>query len=171
MDIPRGLSHKGIGVVAFWFTVIMVVLADQATKAAVMHTMPVGSPARTFIPGLIDLYHVENTGAAFGIGRGASWLFIGCAAVVFAFACLYVWRNHLPISLCVSIGCVAGGGVANMVDRMANGSVTDFFATTFMDFPVFNVADIFVTCGVIVSLLLYFRWDGEISRDDRPGRV
>lgn len=162
-----------MGVVAFWFTVILVVLADQATKAAVNHALPVGAPARTLIPGLIDLFHVENTGAAFSIGRGASWVFVVCAAVVFVISCLFVWRNDLPLPLAMSIGSVAGGGAANMVDRLANGSVTDFLATSFIDFPVFNVADVFVTCGVIVSLLLYLRWDAqqeaERAGEDRDG--
>lgn len=159
-----------MGIVVFWFTVILVVVADQATKAAVCHLLPVGGPARTLIPGLIDLLHVENTGAAFSIGRGASWFFVGCAAVVFGIACVFVWLNDIPLSLCCSIGAVAGGGVGNMVDRLANGSVTDFLATSFMDFPVFNVADIFVTCGVVVSLVLYLRWDTQRDEADDEER-
>ena len=164
MQVPEELSHKGMGIVVFWLTAVLVTIADQATKVAVRHVLPLGSPGRTFIPGVIDLVHIENTGAAFSIGRGASWLFIGCAIVAFVAACMLVWNNDLPFPLILSLGCVAGGGVGNMIDRLATGSVTDFLATTFIDFPVFNVADIFVTCGVAVSMLLYLRWEATAGR-------
>lgn len=170
MQASNGFSRQGMSVVAFWLTAILVVIADQATKVAVRHLMPLGSPARPFIPGVIDLYRVENTGAAFSIGRGATWLFVLCAAAAFLVACYLVWSNELPFSLVLSLGCVAGGGVGNMIDRVATGSVTDFLATTFISFPVFNVADIFVTCGVMVSLLLYLRWEatqGRLEHGDR----
>ena len=162
MRAPHEFSRRGMGVVAFWFTALLVVLIDQATKVAVRYLMPLGSSARPFLPGVINLYRVENTGAAFSIGQGtegATWVFAACAVVAFVVACTMVWRNDLPFPLVVSLGCVAGGGVGNMIDRLATGSVTDFLATVFMDFPVFNVADIFVTCGVAVSLLLYLRWE------------
>ena len=53
-----------------------------------------------------------------------------------------------------------------MIDRLAWGSVTDFLATAFIDFPVFNVADIFVTCGVAISLVLYMRWEATEGASD-----
>ena len=166
MVVPHGLSRQGVNVVTFWIMVILVVVADQATKAAVCHLMDVVDPARTLIPGLFNVMHIENTGAAFSIGEGSSWLFVVCAAVVFVVTCFFVWTNELPLPLVLSLGCVAGGGVGNMIDRLANGSVTDFIATTFIDFPVFNVADIFVTCGVIVSVVFYLRWDSAQDLED-----
>ena len=112
---------------------------------------------------------MENTGAAFSIGRGATWFFVGCAVVAFVVACMLVWNNELPFPLVLSLGCVAGGGLGNMIDRVATGSVTDFLATAFIDFPVFNVADIFVTCGVVVSLVLYLRWEATEGVGDTLG--
>ena len=173
MQVSRGFSRRGIGVVAFWFTAMLVVVIDQATKVAVRHLMPLGSPSRVLVPGVINLLRVENTGAAFSIGEGSTWLFVGCAVVAFVVACLLVWRNDLPFPLVFSLGCVAGGGLGNMIDRLAAGSVTDFIALAFMNFPVFNVADIFVTCGVAVSVLLYLRWEAAQqlagTPDDRDG--
>lgn len=166
MGITQGLSKKGMSVIAFWLTAIIVVMADQATKVAVRHLMPVGSPSRVLIPGILNLLRVENTGAAFSIGRGATWFFVACAMVAFVAACVMVWRNELPFPLVLSLGCVAGGGLGNMIDRIATGSVTDFLATAFINFPVFNVADIFVTCGVAVSLVLYLRWEVTEGRGE-----
>ena len=159
MFVPSGFSRQGVRVIAFWIMVILVVVADQATKAAVCHLMEVGDPARGLVPGLLALVHVENTGAAFSIGQGSGWLFVLVAAFVFIYCCIYVWQHDLPFPLVLAIGSVAGGGVGNMIDRIANGSVTDFLATTFVNFPVFNVADICVTCGTILSILLWVRWD------------
>lgn len=72
----------------------------------------------------------------------------------------------MPMGLVCSLGLVAGGGVGNLIDRIVAGEVTDFFATTFVNFPVFNVADIFVTCGVVAVLLCWQRWDAGRGEDN-----
>ena len=141
--------------------VVVVVVLDQATKAAVRHLLDVGESAG-FIPGVLDLKLVENTGAAFSLGRGAGPLFIAVAIAILAAGWVFVWkRTDAPLSLAISIACVAGGGVGNMIDRMVMGYVTDFLATTFVSFPVFNVADMFVTCGVIISFVIYTAWESR----------
>ena len=56
-----------------------------------------------------------------------------------------------------------GTALGNMIDRLATGSVTDFLSFAFIKFPVFNVADIFVTCGVAVSLFLYLQWEASVG--------
>ena len=82
------------------------------------------------------------------------------AAMVIACACAaYVVCGRSGTALTVALGAVAGGGVGNMIDRLAQGAVTDFFRTTFVDFPVFNVADIAITCGFVVAFVLYWRQD------------
>jgi signal peptidase II len=78
-----------------------------------------------------------------------------------------VWNKpDLPMGLVVSIGLVAGGGMGNMVDRLMEGYVTDFIATRFIDFPVFNVADMCVTVGVFATVIGYWVWDSRRERDD-----
>lgn len=161
MNVARILSKRAGRLATFLTVVGLVVLVDQSTKAAVRLAAPLGTPAHSLIPDLIDLWHVENTGAAFSIGQGASLLFVIFALVVFLASAVWVMRERLPLNLVVSISCVAGGGVGNMVDRLSKSSVTDFLSLHFIDFPVFNVADIFVTCGVICAFLLYLRWDGQ----------
>jgi signal peptidase II len=146
---------RGARLVVFWVVCVLAVLVDQVTKAAARASLVPGQP-QTFIPGILDLAFVKNAGAAFSIGEGAGPVFIIFAAVVLAFGIWLVWSHDaLPMSLVVSVACVCGGGVGNMIDRMIFGYVTDFFATTFMAFPVFNVADIFVTVGIAVSVVLY----------------
>ena len=141
-----------------------VVALDQASKAAARAALVPGEPV-TLIPGVMDLSLVYNTGAAFSLGEGAGPLFVLVAAAI---TCLGLWvawrRTDVPLPLALVMGAVAGGGIGNAIDRVALGAVTDFFKTTFMDFAVFNVADIFVTCGVLVALALFWRWDSARER-------
>ena len=161
----RPTSRRGYKLLVFWVVVGVVALVDQATKAAARHVVDPGG--QQFIPGVLDLYLVENTGAAFSIGMGAGAVFVLVALAVLVAVAVALWRNpDMPMPLVVSLAFVAGGGVGNMVDRIYKGSVTDFLKTTFIDFPVFNVADICVTVGVVVCLILYLAWDKEREGGD-----
>ena len=147
-----------------------VVALDQAVKALVRASLTPGEPV-TLIPHVMDLSLVYNTGAAFSMGEGKGLLFVLVAAVIALGCAVLAWReDDVPTPLVVTLGFVAGGGIGNAIDRVVAGKVTDFFATTFMDFAVFNVADIFITCGVIVALVLWVRWDREreAAGEDRP---
>lgn len=159
------IHGRGLRVLVFWLVVILTVTIDQATKAAV--TVNLEHQAMSLIPGVIDIVYVENTGAAFSIGQGAGLIFIIVAVAFLVGAMFVVWNKpDLPMGLVVSIGLVAGGGMGNMVDRLMEGYVTDFIATRFIDFPVFNVADMCVTVGVFATVIGYWVWD---SRREREG--
>lgn len=159
---------RGLRVLVFWLVVILSVTIDQATKAAV--TVNLEHQSMTLIPGVIDIVYVENTGAAFSIGQGGGLIFILVAVAFLVGAMITVWNKpDLPMGLVVSIGLVAGGGMGNMVDRLMEGYVTDFIATRFIDFPVFNVADMCVTVGVFATVIGYWIWDSRRERDDGKG--
>lgn len=161
----RTASERGMRELLFWLVVCISVLLDQATKAAVRTVVALGERL-VLIPHVMDLTHVENIGAAFSMGEGAAPLFVLIALLVLVLACVLVWREDLPMALVASAACVAGGGMGNMIDRLWQGSVTDFLATSFISFPVFNVADIFVTLGIAVSIVLWWSWDGH--REGKP---
>lgn len=136
-----------------------VVALDQLSKAVCRVTLTPGEPV-TLIPGVMDLSLIYNTGAAFSLGEGAGPVFVLVAAAMCVAGAYVAWtRADVPLSLLLTLACVVGGGIGNAIDRVALGAVTDFFKTTFMDFAIFNVADIFVTCGVPVALVLWWRWD------------
>ena len=144
-----------------------VVALDQASKAAVRAALVPGEPV-TLIPGVMDLSLIYNTGAAFSLGEGAGMLFVAIAAAMCAGGVYVAWRRtDVPLPLLLTCACVVGGGIGNAIDRVALGAVTDFFKTTFMSFAIFNVADIFVTCGVPVALILWWRWD--VAREASEG--
>lgn len=155
-------------IAAFGGVAVAAVVLDQVSKAWA-RTALAGGPA-PLIPGVMDLILVKNTGAAFSIGSGSTWVFVILAAVICVAAAVWVVREKaMPATLAATLGAVAGGGVGNLIDRVVAGQVTDFFATTFIDFPVFNVADIFVTCGVILSLILAWRFDATRGGNDEDG--
>lgn len=136
-----------------------VVALDQLSKAAARSALVPGEPV-TLVPGVMDLNLVYNTGAAFSLGEGGGPLFVVLAAAILVAGLVVAWRRaDVPLPLLLAVAAVAGGGAGNAIDRVALGAVTDFFKTTFVDFAVFNVADIFVTCGVVLAVVLYWRWD------------
>ena len=106
------------------------------------------------IPGVMNLTYYQNTGAAFSMLEGQQWLF----ALIFAiFTAAIIWefkKNSLKLTTferwCVAA--VWAGGVGNMIDWLRLGYVIDMFETAFITFPVFNVADCFITCGAIALI-------------------
>ena len=146
-----------------------VVALDQLSKAAARAALAPGEPV-TLVPGVMDLSLVYNTGAAFSLGEGGGPVFVLLAAAILVAGAVVAWqRADVPLPLVLTVAAVAGGGAGNAIDRVALGAVTDFFKTTFVDFAVFNVADIFVTCGVVAAVVLFWRWDTARERA-RAGR-
>lgn len=142
------------------------VVLDQLTKAWARTALAAGPVP--FIPGVLNLQLVMNTGAAFSIGSGSTWVFVLLALAICAGCTYWVIREKgMGLPLACALGAVAGGGVGNLIDRVAAGQVTDFFATAFIDFPVFNVADIFVTCGVVIAFVLVWREDAKAEAAEK----
>ena len=161
--MPHIDPRRAPNVIAFAVVAVAVVILDQVTKTSVRALLADGA-TRTLVSGIMDLRLVENSGAAFSFGQGGSLLFAALAVAIAGVALYYVsTTSSVGWVLTISLACVAGGGLGNMVDRLALGHVTDFLATSFVSFPVFNVADVFVTCGVAVSFVAYLltsRQDG-----------
>ena len=126
-----------------------IVAADQLTKALVRAEIPYGT-AVPLLPGIVQLTHVENVGAAFSMLGGGRWFFLALVAVFFAGAAVLIRKKVLskPAELW-ALAAVGGGAVGNAIDRALAGSVTDMIEPLFMEFAVFNVADIFITCGAV----------------------
>lgn len=138
-----------------WLVVgITLLCLDQIAKALVRAAVAGGFVRMTVAPGLIDFTFVANRGAAFGIGQGFGAVSVVLAVAVVAFSVAYLlrarWLSKVEI---VGLALVFGGAVGNAIDRVLFGYVTDFIATTFVDFPVFNIADIGITVGVCLAFL------------------
>ena len=142
--------------------VALVTVADQWTKYLVVQNIPLYGEVPA-IPGLFRLTYVQNTGAAFSSFQGMQWLFV---LVFLVFTAALVWEfctgklGFKPFERWCLVS-VYAGGLGNMIDRVRLGYVVDMIDLEFMDFPVFNVADCFITCGCILLLvhLIFFNKD------------
>ena len=144
------------------------VVLDQWTKYLTVAHIGLFERVRA-VDGLFHLTYIQNTGAAFSSFEGAQWLF-ALIFVALTVGLIYEWKHQKlglqPMEWLLIAG-VYGGGLGNMIDRTRLGYVVDMIAVDFMKFPVFNVADCFITvCGIalIVHLMVCnkdFWKDGE----------
>ncbi|AXY25820.1 signal peptidase II [Suicoccus acidiformans] len=141
----------------------LTVLCDQLVKVWAVRSIPLHSSSPG-IPALFDFYYVQNTGASWGLfEEGRVWLSL--VTVIFL-ACLfyYIWRRDRihPLSA-LAYGLIIGGALGNLIDRLRLGYVVDMFRLTFIDFPIFNVADMAITVGVILFIvIIIFDIDEEV---------
>ena len=149
------LYRRGRGkTVCLALAAVFCVAADQAVKLLVVSTMQLGETGR-FLPPLLQLTRVHNYGAAWSSFSGARWLLvILTAAGMAAIAWLLVKIVRHPLGQW-SLAWILGGGIGNLIDRVRLGYVVDMLETMFIDFPVFNVADVFVVCGTVGALIYY----------------
>ena len=142
--------------------------ADQLTKYLVLQTIPLHTQVEA-IPGLFHLTYVQNTGAAFSSFQGMQWLF----ALIFAvFTVAIIWefsKKRLPFTTFERwlIAAIYAGGLGNMIDRLRFGYVVDMIEVEFIRFPVFNVADCFITCGGILLLAHLILFNREFWKDEK----
>lgn len=141
--------------------IALLVAIDQWTKAKVQGTIPYGEDV-VIIPGFFDLTYVTNTGAAFSMFEGMGmWFFIGLTLIVLAVMIYYFFKtDDIRLEWCLAL--IAAGAIGNLIDRIRFGYVRDFFLFYIFGkpFPVFNVADICVTCGCILLFVtvIYDEW-------------
>ena len=142
------------------------VALDQIVKYLVRANIPLGGSV-PFIPYLLDLTYVQNTGAAFSILRQHTWLLTLTSAVVVLAMCLFLLKGFFKNRLGLfSAALVLAGGVGNLIDRVLFGFVTDMFQTTFMEFAVFNVADCCITVGVPLLFLYVWLYVGKDEKKE-----
>lgn len=131
-----------------------IVALDQWTKWLVRRDLPLYA-SKDSILGIFHITHVENTGGAWSMFSGQLWLFIGVMAIFVALIVVLIWKQWLKKPFewwCLAA--ILGGGIGNLIDRLANGRVTDMICLDFVNFPVFNVADCFITVGCF-ALIVY----------------
>lgn len=152
--------------------IVLLVVIDQVVKFLVRANIPLGQYV-PFIPHVMDLTYWRNTGAAFSLFSRHTWILTIVSlvvAVVIAGALLKKVVSH-PFGV-TALSVVLAGAVGNLIDRMFFGYVTDMFATTFMNFAIFNVADICVVLGgiatVIYVLFFYEKYEKKGKCDDAP---
>lgn len=153
----------------FFLVTGLVVALDQFTKQLAINSLMQNKNSLVLIADWLKLTYTENTGIAFGISLGSHSLLIAITALILAALLLYVVfsKNRTPVFL-VTFGLILGGGVGNLIDRVAFGRVVDFihvdiyqgylFGSWMSLWPVFNIADSAITVGACILLI----WHNKI---------
>ncbi len=143
--------------IKFWYILSAVVLVLDLVLKAVLEGIDL-----TIIDGVLSFITVHNTGASFGVLSGAQWLFIVLAVVFIVGMILFDILYKKPFGANgwyrAGFTLILAGIIGNLVDRIAFGYVRDFISLDFINFPVFNVADIALTVGCIclVVFMIFF---------------
>lgn len=131
----------------FIFSALIVAL-DQFFKHYITRTLEIGERGPEIIPGVLALTRWENDGAMLNILSGQQWLLAGIAFVAAVVLIMILLRYDDGFWGTLGLASVLGGTVGNLIDRVFNdGAVVDMFRTLFINFPIFNFADIFITLG------------------------
>ena len=152
----------------FFFDVLLLaflVAIDQLTKYAAVQNLK-GKPAIPLIDGILELNYLENRGAAFGLLQNQKNFFV-VVAIVFLVVIFYVLvkapkeKKYDKLNLLLMI--IASGAVGNLIDRLRADYVVDFIYIVLIDFPIFNVADMYVTfsAALLVIQVLFVYGDND----------
>lgn len=165
--MPKQKNNTYLRIVLTIFIVFTLWLVfDRATKSYFNNgQFQIGQQISDSILGVFHLTLVHNTGAAFGIFSSATivlGIFSIIVSILLIAAPLYIVyycqknkRNyHMSFIALFSISIISAGGIGNAIDRLFHGYVVDFICFDFIDFPVFNIADIGVTCGAILLIIV-----------------
>jgi signal peptidase II len=163
---PVSSAERSLGAGRVQWIVLLVVaaaavVADQVTKQVVGRTLELGDSVD--IVGPFSIHHVQNSGIAFGLFGSRTSIVIAVTAIAVAAMLLFFARSgrRHPV-LPVALGLVLGGSIANLIDRVRFGYVTDFL--DLIAWPAFNLADTFIVVGVAILF-------GALVLADRPHRM
>lgn len=161
-------KSRGRSIAAFGISFIVLIILDQATKMAAQNLLR-GQNAFPVLPGIFELQYLENRGSAFGLLQGQRTLFIVLAGLMllvmpYVYCRIPLTRRfwYLRVIVCLFLA----GAVGNAIDRLLHGYVIDFFYFSLIDFPIFNVADIYVTVStfLLILLMLFYYKDEDFEQ-------
>ena len=146
------------------------VALDQLVKYLVLENIPLGGHV-PFIPYIMELTYIQNTGAAFAMFEEHTWMLALVSLVMSVVLAVAMWKNffHHPLGK-LTLTLLLAGAVGNLIDRVLRGFVVDMFNLLFMNFAVFNVADICVVVGGISAGFYYLFLAGKLEPKEEKDR-
>lgn len=168
MKEKQTLTIYSIRATCLWLiTTMLLIIADQVTKKLAVIKLQ-NQKAISFIPKILELRYLENNGMAFGMFQGKQILFL-VFSIVFCILLFYLiiripkTPHYRPLMIISSF--LASGALGNFIDRLAHGYVIDFIYFSFINFPIFNIADIYVVCSVLalIIVILFYYKDEDFS--------
>lgn len=152
------MNHKVIKKGIFGFVIsFILILVDQLSKLSAIHHL-MGKDPLVLIDGVFELRYLENRGAAFGILQDKKLFFVIFTIIVLCLI-IYVYLKRIPCEkkfIWMDLICIlfVSGAVGNFIDRITKNYVVDFFYFKLINFPIFNVADIYVTVAAFAMIIL-----------------
>ena len=138
--------------------IALLVYVDYLLKELAVEHLT-GAGTKVLIPHVVGLHLTQNTGAAFSLfSSSTSALSVVTGVVLVGVFILLTVVKKKPLIYDVRLPLIIAGGAGNLVDRIRQGYVVDYIRTLFMDFPIFNFADILITCSC-VTLIIYLIWE------------
>ncbi len=158
------MSKKKLTVTAIGLCIVVALVAIDIQTKIWARMYLAGQEDITLIDGVLCLHYLENTGAAFGILKGQLPLFYCLTAIICFGIVFYLWRLPLVkknLFPAMNLLVLLAGAIGNLKDRITHGYVVDFIYFSLIDFPVFNVADIYVTVSVFLLMIwmIFFQED------------
>jgi len=143
----------------------ILIIADQLVKLWIVNSFSLHD-GMEFINGLVSILYVRNTGAAWGIFEGKMFFFYAITAVAVG-TLLYLMFKEKGKSklLLTAYAFILAGAVGNFIDRISQGFVVDMFHLDFINFAIFNVADMYLTFGVAILLLMILKEEKDGSKN------
>ena len=144
------------------------ILLDQITKWLAVIFLKGNPSVPSFVEWFMQFTYVENRGAAWGMFADQRWVFITISTVAIIGVLLYIYLKRPKDKLLMaSLALIIAGGIGNMIDRLRLGYVIDMIEVEFINFPVFNVADCFITCGCVLLILHLIFFNKEFWKDGK----
>ena len=143
--------------------IVALIALDQWVKFEIVKNIQLGE-VKPFIPKIVSLTYLRNTVAAFSILENQQWLFAVITLVVIGAAIWYLSKHIKGSVWLLSALClIIAGGIGNFIDRMRQGFVVDMFQLDFINFAIFNVADSYLTIGVLVLIVMMLKEEDNAS--------
>ena len=141
----------------FPLAAVMLILLDQLSKQWVVNHIPLNA-IRKCVPGIFSLTYLRNYGAAFSILQNQQWFFTVITLAVVGAACYYFIKNiNGNFWFLFGLLLIISGGIGNFIDRLRLGYVVDMVHLDFMNFAIFNVADSYLTVGVVILFIALWK--------------
>lgn len=128
--------------------ILILTICDQLLKSWVASSIVLGG-SKQLIPGIIELTNLRNSGAAWSIFKGQQTFFTIITIIAIIVIGYFIWQYRKNIPMLIGLSLIMAGTIGNFIDRLRQGYVVDMFETTFINFPIFNIADMCLTIGVI----------------------
>lgn len=147
--------------------IILLIAVDQLTKYLAVQQLK-DKPAYIILDGILELNYLENKGAAFGMLQNQKVFFIFVAIVILSVIAYVLFKtpDHKKYrALHILLSLIAAGAIGNMIDRIRLDYVVDFIYIVLINFPIFNVADIYVTfaTAILVLILLFVYKEQDLN--------